>query len=42
MKGGADSGFRRVEPEQYVPRLLHFKKEGNKITMTEVCHLTFF
>ncbi|XP_052260852.1 gelsolin-like protein 1 isoform X1 [Dreissena polymorpha] len=36
MKGGADSGFRRVEPEQYKPRLLHFKKEGPRVTMTEV------
>ncbi|XP_041379831.1 gelsolin-like protein 2, partial [Gigantopelta aegis] len=24
LKGGADTGFRHVEPEKYKPRLLHF------------------
>lgn len=37
LKGGADTGFRRVLPETYQPRLLHVKKEGrNKICCTEV------
>ena len=39
IKGGADSGFRRVEPEQYTPRLFHFKKADGKISMTEVQNL---
>jgi gelsolin len=30
MEGGADSGFRHVEPEKYVPRLLHFHGTGKK------------
>jgi len=37
LKGGADTGFKRVLPEAYVPRLFHVKKEGRtKITCTEV------
>lgn len=37
LKGGCDSGFRRVLPEAYEPRLFHVRKEGNKrITCTEV------
>lgn len=27
LKGGADTGFRRVLPESYAPRLLHVKRE---------------
>ena len=27
LKGGADTGFRRVLPEVYNPRLLHVKRE---------------
>lgn len=36
LKGGAQSGFRHVEPEQYEARLLQFKKEGSKVQMTEL------
>lgn len=36
MEGGADTGFRHVEPEKYPPRLLHFKQEGRKVKVTEV------
>ena len=36
LKGGADSGFRRVLPEVYVPRLFHVKKEGKNISCTQI------
>lgn len=37
LKGGADTGFKRVLPEQYKARLFHVKKQANKkITCTEV------
>ena len=37
LKGGADTGFRRVLPEEYVPRLFHVKKVARtRITCTEV------
>ncbi|XP_030834900.1 gelsolin-like protein 1 [Strongylocentrotus purpuratus] len=37
LKGGADTGFRRVLPEQYEPRLFHVKKGSDKkITSTQV------
>lgn len=36
LKGGAETGFRHVAPEEYVPRLLHFSKEGRTVTMREV------
>jgi len=36
MKGGADTGFKRVPIEAYVPRLLRFQKTGRKIVMTEL------
>ncbi|KAL9956018.1 hypothetical protein ACROYT_G037435 [Oculina patagonica] len=40
LKGGADSGFRRVGPKQYKPRLLQFNDEGkNKVKMTEVAYV---
>lgn len=29
MKGGCDSGFRKVEPEKFVPRLFHIIKEND-------------
>ncbi|XP_044184185.1 gelsolin-like protein 2 [Acropora millepora] len=36
MSGGAESGFRRVGPKEYHPRLLKFNDEGrNKVKMTE-------
>ncbi|KAM7426649.1 hypothetical protein ABFA07_022098 [Porites harrisoni] len=35
-KGGADSGFRRVEAKKYTPRLLHVFGEKNKVTVKEV------
>lgn len=37
LKGGADTGFNRVLPEAYKPRMLHVKKQSNKrITCAEV------
>ncbi|XP_033108219.1 gelsolin-like protein 1 [Anneissia japonica] len=37
MSGGADSGFRHVEPEKYNPRLFQVKKESRKkISVKEV------
>lgn len=41
MKGGADTGFRHVEPEKYVPRLLKFSstkgaRGKSKIAVTQV------
>lgn len=37
LKGGADTGFRRVTPEAYKPRLFHVQKQPNrKITSTEI------
>lgn len=36
LKGGADTGFRRVLPEAYKPRLFHVQKQGRKITCTQV------
>ncbi|XP_052780684.1 gelsolin-like protein 2 [Mya arenaria] len=35
LKGGADTGFRRVEPEQYKARLLRFKKDDRRVVMSE-------
>lgn len=37
LKGGADTGFRRVLPEGYVPRFFHIQKQFNskKITFTQ-------
>lgn len=36
MNGGAETGFRHVTPEEYQPRLLHFRKEGRTVTLKEV------
>ncbi|XP_060079406.1 gelsolin-like protein 2 [Ylistrum balloti] len=36
MKGGADTGFRRVQPEEYKARLLKFCGTGKNIKVTEV------
>jgi len=36
MRGGADTGFRHVTPEEYKPRLLQFNGKGRNITCTEV------
>jgi gelsolin len=35
MEGGVDSGFKHVEPEKYVPRLMHLKGK-RKIRVTQV------
>jgi len=36
LKGGADTGFRRVLPEAYTPRLFHIEKQADKkITCVE-------
>jgi len=36
MNGGADTGFRRVVPEEYGKRLLHFHGDKKKVTIKEV------
>lgn len=36
LKGGADTGFRRVLPEAYEPRLFHVQKVGRKINCKQV------
>ena len=36
MEGGAKTGFRHVEPEEYVPRLLKFNGKGRHVTVSEV------
>lgn len=36
MKGGCDSGFRRVTPESYKKRLFHIVGERKKISVTEI------
>ncbi|WP_395241561.1 gelsolin family protein, partial [Salmonella sp. s51933] len=37
MKGGADTGFRHVEPTKYVPRLMHFRRDKRgSVTVKEV------
>ena len=36
MDGGAETGFRHVTPQEYEPRLLHFRKEGRCVTLREV------
>lgn len=36
MKGGAETGFRHVEPKKYTPRLLHVFGDRRKTTIKEV------
>lgn len=36
MKGGCDTGFRRVTPENYKTRLLHIVGERKQISITEI------
>ncbi|KAH3820896.1 gelsolin-like protein 1 [Dreissena polymorpha] len=36
MKGGADSGFRHVKPEEYTPRLLHFHGNRKEVVVKEI------
>jgi len=36
LSGGVDSGFKHVEPEKYVPRLLHIKGKLNKTIVRQV------
>lgn len=36
MEGGAETGFRHVEPVEYKPRLLQFNGKGRHITVKEV------
>eukprot|EP01012_Entosiphon_sulcatum_P041775 TRINITY_DN55662_c0_g1_i1.p1 TRINITY_DN55662_c0_g1~~TRINITY_DN55662_c0_g1_i1.p1 ORF type:complete len:364 (-),score=69.37 TRINITY_DN55662_c0_g1_i1:29-1120(-) len=36
LAGGIESGFRHVEPEKYVPRLLQVKGRGKKVVVREV------
>jgi len=36
LKGGVDSGFNHVKPNDYKPRLLHFKGNKEQVRITEV------
>lgn len=36
MEGGAESGFRHVEPAKYRPRLLHFCGDKKNVVVMEV------
>ncbi|XP_012939160.1 gelsolin-like protein 2 [Aplysia californica] len=36
LEGGAESGFRQVKPEEYVPRLLHFHGDRSGVTVKQV------
>jgi gelsolin len=36
LKGGIDSGFNKVKPTEYKPRLLHVKGKGSNIKVQEV------
>ncbi|XP_064604250.1 gelsolin-like protein 2 [Liolophura sinensis] len=36
LEGGAESGFNKVKPEEYKPRLLHFKGDRRNVTVKEV------
>lgn len=36
MAGGADSGFNKVKPEEYTPRLFHFSGSGKNVVVTQV------
>ncbi|XP_033746061.1 gelsolin-like protein 2 isoform X2 [Pecten maximus] len=36
LRGGADSGFRNVKPEEYKPRLLHFCGDRHKVVVTQI------
>lgn len=35
MKGGAETGFKHVEPETYVPRLFRYTQKGKHVTVKE-------
>ena len=39
LEGGAETGFRHVEPVEYKPRLLQFNGKGRHVTVKEVCRL---
>ncbi|KAL3851789.1 hypothetical protein ACJMK2_015498 [Sinanodonta woodiana] len=36
LKGGADSGFQHVKPEEYAPRLFHFSGDRKQVAVKEV------
>ena len=36
MEGGADSGFRHVQAEEYKSRLFHFCGTGKNVVMSQV------
>jgi gelsolin len=36
LEGGVESGFKKVKPEEYEPRLLHIKGKGNKVRVKQV------
>ncbi len=37
FEGGADTGFRRVDPREYQPRLLHLHGSRRRVDVREVC-----
>ena len=42
LKGGADTGFRHVKPEEYTPRLFHFCGTRKHVEVREVCMSSHF
>jgi len=36
LEGGAETGFRHVEPEKYHSRLFHFRSSGKNVVVTQV------
>ncbi|KAL5013218.1 hypothetical protein ScPMuIL_007488 [Solemya velum] len=36
LEGGSDTGFRKVNPETYKPRLLHFHGDRNQVLVKEI------
>lgn len=36
LSGGAETGFRHVTPEEYKPRLLHFRGKGRNVVVNQV------
>jgi len=40
MEGGAESGFRHVEPAKYRPRLLHFCGDKKNVVIMEVRNIS--
>lgn len=41
LQGGADSGFRTVKSDEYLPRLLHFHGDKRGVTVVEVSGMSY-